>query len=369
MTPLLFTPLTIRGVTMRNRLWVSPMCQYMCLNHDGQPDDWHLVNAGKYAAGGAGLVMVEATGVSPEGRITSECTGIWNDAQRNGWSRVVDFAHSQGARIGIQLAHSGRKGSDYRGFTDEAGKTKPVAEGGWRPVGPSPIACPGFDVPDELTAEGIAEIVVQFAAAAVRAVEAGFDVIEIHAAHGYLLHSFLSPLSNARTDEYGGSLENRARMLLQVVDAIRAVIPESMPLFVRFSATDWTEDGWTAEETAQVAAWAAERGADFFDISSGGLVRDIFISVFPGYQVPLTETVRRLGDVAASAVGKITTAAQAEQILQEGRAEAVFAAREFTRDPHFALRAAHELGAQIDYTPLPFRASTWVPRNAETTAA
>ncbi len=365
--PHLFTPLTIRGVTFRNRSWVSPMCQYMCLDHDGMPHDWHLVNAGTYAAGGAGLVMMEATGVSPEGRITSECTGIWNDAQRDRWARVVDFVHSQGAAAGMQLAHSGRKGSDYRGFTAAAGKTKPVSEGGWIPVGPSAIACPGLDVPRELTIAGIDAIVDDFGTAARRAVDAGFDVIEIHAAHGYLLHSFLSPLSNQRTDDYGGSLENRARMLLRVVDRIREVIPESMPLFVRFSATDWTDDGWTPEETATVAGWAKQHGADLFDISSGGLVRDIFISVYPGYQVGLAETVRTLGGVLVAAVGKITTAEQAEGILAEGRADAVFLGRELTRDPHFTLRAAHELGADIDYVPLSFRASTWVGASARPT--
>lgn len=357
---ILFRPLRIRGVEFRNRLWVSPMCQYMCLDHDGMPDDWHVVNAGKYAAGGAGLVMVEATGVTPEGRITLECAGIWNDAQRDRWARVVRFVHSQGAKAGMQLAHSGRKGSDYRGFTDAAGRTKPIAEGGWTPVGPSAVACPGFDVPHELGVDEIAAIVASFGDAAVRAHEAGFDVVEIHAAHGYLLHSFLSPLSNERVDGYGGSLENRARFLLEVIDEVRRRIPDSMPLFVRFSGTDWIEGGWTAEETARVARWAAEHGADFFDISSGGLSRDIFISVSPGYQVPLTRTVRDLGDVAASAVGRITTAAHAEQILQDGHADAVFAAREFTRDPHFALRAAHELGVTIDYEPLPFRAAAWV---------
>ncbi|MGV9195412.1 NADH:flavin oxidoreductase/NADH oxidase [Microbacterium sp. MC2] len=359
MGPLAFEPLTIRGVTFRNRLWVSPMCQYMCLDFDGMPGDWHLVNYGKYAAGGAGLVMVEATGVNPGGRITSECAGIWNDAQRDAWARVVSFVHSQGSAAGMQLSHSGRKGADYRGFTEAAGRTKPKEEGGWQPVGPSAIACPGMDIPHELTAAEIRGIVDDFAAAAVRSIEAGFDVIEIHAAHGYLIHSFLSPLSNHRTDEYGGSLENRARVLLEIVDAVRSVIPESTPLFVRFSGTDWVDDGWTVEETAEVAGWAAEHGADFFDISSGGLIRDIFIAVSPAYQLPLTESVRTLASVQASVVGKITSAAHAEEILTEGRADAIFLGRHFTADPHFVFRAAHELGADIDYVPLPFRAATY----------
>jgi 2,4-dienoyl-CoA reductase-like NADH-dependent reductase (Old Yellow Enzyme family) len=356
-----FEPLTIRGTTFRNRLWVAPMCQYMCLDFDGMPGDWHLVNVGKYAAGGAGLVMVEATGVSPEARITSECAGIWNDAQRDAWARIVNFIHSQGAAVGMQLAHSGRKGSDYRGFTEAAGRTKPPAEGGWTPVGPSAIACPGMDVPHELTVAEIATVVGQFTAAAIRSVQAGFDVIEIHAAHGYLIHSFLSPLSNVRTDAYGGTLENRARLLVEIVDAIRAAVPQTTPLFVRFSGTDWVEGGWTVEETAQVAAWAAEHGADFFDISSGGLIRDIFISVSPGYQLPLTEAVRDLGGVQASVVGRISSAQHAEEILASGRADAVFLGRHLTADPHFVLRAAHELGAEIDYVPMSFRAASYAP--------
>lgn len=359
MAPKLFEPLLVRGVMFRNRIWVSPMCQYACLDHDGMPGDWHLVNAGTYAAGGAGLVMMEATGVSPEGRITSECAGIWNDEQEWGWARVVDFVHSQGALAGMQLAHSGRKGSDYRGFTAEAGRTKPASEGGWRTVAPSAIACPGMDTPAELDGAGIDAVVEDFAAAATRAVRADFDVIEIHAAHGYLLHSFLSPLSNERTDEFGGPLENRARLLLRIVERIRSVIPSTMPLFVRFSGTDWADDGWTPEETAKVAAWAQELGADLFDISSGGLVRDIFISVFPGYQVALAETVKRLGGVPVAAVGKITSPDQAEEILSAGRADAVFLGRELIRDPHFVFRAASVLGAEIDYVPLSFRASVW----------
>lgn len=359
MSSMLFSPLTIRGVEFRNRIWVSPMCQYMCLDEDGMPHDWHVVNAGQYAAGGVGMFMTEATAVSPEGRITSECAGIWNDQQRDRWARVTHFVRSQGSVPAMQLAHAGRKASDYRGFTAEAGRTKPASEGGWTAVGPSAVACPGLDVPEELDLQGIDTVVADFRSAARRAVDAGFDVIEIHAAHGYLLHNFLSPLSNFRTDEYGGSLENRARVLLRIVDEIRAEIPETMPLFIRFSATDWVDDGWQPEDTAQVASWAAAKGADFFDISSGGLVRDIFIAVSPGYQVPLTERVRELAKVQAAAVGKITTALQAEEILQQGKADAIFMARELTRDPHFAFRAANELGVEIDYVPLPFRASDW----------
>lgn len=358
-TSKLFEPMTIRDITFRNRIWVAPMCQYSCFNEDGIPNDWHLVNAGTYAAGGAGLVLVEATGVSPEARITAECAGIWNDSQRDSWARVVDFAHSQGSKIGIQLAHSGRKGSDYKLFVPQCGSTKPLEEGGWKTVAPSAIACPGMDAPQELDQAGIDKIVHDFAQAAIRSVDAGFDVVMIHAAHGYLLHEFLSPLSNARTDEFGGSLHNRARILLEVVRAIRAVIPESMPLFMRFSGTDWVDGGFTIEETAQVAAWCSEVGVDFFDISSGGLLKDIFISVKPGYQVPLTEHVRSVARVAASAVGLITTAEQAEEIIASGKADAIMLARELIRDPHFPLRAAHELGVEIDYWPPQFRAGMW----------
>ncbi|GKT32046.1 NADPH dehydrogenase YqjM-like protein, partial [Aduncisulcus paluster] len=242
----------------------------------------------------------------------------------------------------------GRKASDYRGFTAQAGRTKPLVEGGWKTVAPSSIAFVGMDIPVDLNEAGISKVLDDFAAAARRAVAAGFDVVEIHAAHGYLLHQFLSPLSNQRTDRYGGSLANRARLLLEVVDRIRQVIPKETPLFVRFSGTDWVVGGWSVEETAQVATWAQEHGADFFDISSGGLAQDIFISVSPGYQVPLTERVRELGGVQASAVGKITSPRQAENILAEGRADAIFLARELARDPHFAFRAARELGAEID---------------------
>lgn len=335
------------------------MCQYMCLEQDGVPHDWHLVNAGTYAAGGVGLFMAEASGISPEGRITAECTGIWNDAQRDAWARIVRFVKSQGAKAGIQLAHSGRKGSDYRGFTAEAGRTKPVAEGGWQPVAPSAVACPGLAIPVALDKAGIAKVVDDFASAARRSVEAGFDVVEIHAAHGYLLHSFLSPLSNFRTDEYGGSLENRARLLLEVVAAVRGAIPGGMPLFIRFSATDWVDGGWTVDDTATVAGWAAERGADFFDISSGGLVRDIFISVSPGYQVPLTEVVRQRTGRPASAVGKITSPQHANQLLVEDRADAIFMGRELIRDPHFVFRAAAELGATLPDMPPSFSPADW----------
>lgn len=355
----LFKPLTIRKTQIRNRIWVSPMCQYSVDEHDGVPHDWHLVNLGQTASGGAGLIFTEATAVSPDGRITSEDTGIWNDEQAEAWSRIVKFVHSQGASAGIQLSHAGRKGSDYKLFTDKCGTTKPVAEGGWETVAPSPLAYPGFDVPRELDTVGIDQVVDDFATAARRSKEAGFDVVEIHAAHGYLIHQFLSPLSNERSDEYGGSLENRARLLLRIIEAVRASIGDDLALFVRFSGTDWVKGGWDEHQNASVAAWAREAGADFFDISSGGLLNGIFISVEPGYQVPLAEHIGQTGEVSVATVGLITTPAQAEAIVASGRAEAVMLGREMIRDPHFALRAAHELGEEIDYWTRQYKGATY----------
>jgi 2,4-dienoyl-CoA reductase-like NADH-dependent reductase (Old Yellow Enzyme family) len=357
--PHLFNPLTIRGVTMRNRIWVSPMCQYSCEQHDGMPDDWHLVNLGKSASGGAGLVFAEATAVSPEGRITSEDTGIWTDEQAIAWSRIVRFIHSQGAAAGMQLSHAGRKASDYRLFDDRCGTTKPSTEGGWKAVAPSAIAYPGFDVPEALDEEGIDKVVNDHREAARRSVDAGFDVIEIHAAHGYLIHEFLSPLSNQRDDQYGGSLENRARLLLRIITSVREAIGSNVPLFVRFSATDWIEDGWDENQTAVVASWARKAGADFFDISSGGLTSGIFISLEPGYQVPLADFIRKEAGVSANAVGLITTPEQAEEIVASGRADAVMLARQIIRDPNFALRAAHELGADVPYWPRQYQGARW----------
>ncbi|HWH26402.1 MAG TPA: NADH:flavin oxidoreductase/NADH oxidase [Pseudolysinimonas sp.] len=346
----LFTPLTIRGVTFRNRLWVSPMCQYSCDELDGVPTDWHLVNLGQTAFG-TGLVFAESTAVSPEGRITAEDTGIWNDEQVAAWSRITRFIHSQGARAGIQIGHAGRKASDYRLFDPRCGTTKPESEGGWKTVAPSAIDYPGFDVPTELDTAGIEQIIDDFAAAGRRSVEAGFDVIEIHAAHGYLIHEFLSPLSNHRTDEWGGSLENRARLLIRIVAAVRTAVGEDPAVFVRFSGTDWTEGGWDMDQTVQAAVWAQEAGADFFDMSSGGLLAGIFISLEPGYQVPLAARIKEELGHLAGAVGLITDPVQANDIVASGDADAVILAREFIRNPHFALRAANELGVDLDYWP------------------
>ncbi|MFN3708129.1 NADH:flavin oxidoreductase/NADH oxidase [Microcella sp.] len=350
MDSLLFSPLTLRSLTLRNRLWVSPLCQYSVTQQDGVPTDWHLVHLGSFARGGAGLVMAEATAVVPEGRISPHDTGIWNDEQATAWKRVTDFIHSQGSAAAIQLAHAGRKASVYPEWGELRGGhrgrgTAPIEHGGWVPEAPSAIAFEGYATPAAVSATRIQQLVQAFADAARRSVEAGFDLVEVHAAHGYLIHQFLSPLSNERDDEYGGSLENRARFLLDIVRAVRAAVP-STPVLVRFSATDYTEGGWDEDQTATVARWALEAGADLFDISSGGLVRAP-ITVGPGYQVPLAAHVREHGEVPVNAVGMITTAAQAEQILREGKADAIMMGREFMRDPHAPLRFARELGVEF----------------------
>jgi len=343
----LFRPLTVRGTTVRNRLWVSPMCQYSA--RDGMPQEWHHVHLAQFASGGAGLVMAEATAVSPEGRISPDDTGIWTDAQQGAWAPIAAAIRARGAVAGIQLAHAGRKASTWPPFAPQRG-TVPADAGGWQTVAPSEIAFGDVAAPAALDAAGIDRVVSAFAAAARRAHAAGFEVLEIHGAHGYLLHQFLSPLSNTRADEYGGSLENRARLLLRVVDAVRDVVPEA-PLFVRLSATDWADGGWDLDQTTAVARWAGEHGADLIDISSGGLVAHQKITLGPGYQVPFAAHVRRDTGLPVSAVGLIDDATHAEQIVADGDADAVMAAREWLRDPHFALRAAFELGDDIDYWP------------------
>lgn len=336
---LLYTPFDLAGLPVRNRLWVAPMCQYSAT--DGLPNDWHHVHLAQFASGGAGLVIAEATSVVPEGRISPDDTGLWNDAQQAAWAPIAASIRARGAVPAIQLAHAGRKASTYSPWRGRA--SVPLSDGGWQTVAPSAIAYEGFDEPVALDEAGIDGIVDAFAAAAARAVAAGFEAIELHAAHGYLLHQFLSPLSNVRTDAYGGSLENRARLLLRIVDAVRDAAPETA-LLVRFSATDAADGGWDVDQTATVAQWVAERGVAFFDISSGGLVAHQHITVGPGYQVPLAAEVRRRTGLAVGAVGEITTGPQAEQILAAGDADVVLAAREWLRDPHFGLRAATELG-------------------------
>lgn len=352
---ILFSPLSIRAVTFRNRLWVSPMCMYSAV--DGLVQEWHHAHLAQFASGGAGLIVAEATAVVPEGRISPRDAGLWNDHQRDAWVPIVEAIHARGAAAGIQLAHAGRKASTWWPWADERGSV-PEPEGGWTTTAPSDVAFEGFAAPAALDAAGIDAVVEGFAAATRRAIEAGFDVLEVHGAHGYLLHQFLSPLSNLRDDEYGGSLENRARLLLRVVDAIREVAGEEVPVFVRISATDHAEGGFTPDEAATVSAWATEHGADLIDVSSGGLVAHQQISVFPGYQVPLAETVRQGGRIPVTAVGLITAAEQAEQVLADGAADAIFAGREWLRDPHFALRAAHELSAEITW-PAQYERARW----------
>lgn len=348
----LFSPMDLRALTARNRLWVSPMCQYSVEREDGVPTAWHLTHLGAFAVGGAGVVMTEATAVTADGRISPHDTGIWSDEQRDAWAPIAQFIKSQGAIPAIQLAHAGRKASTWRPWATERG-TVPQSAGGWDTVAPSAVAFEGYDVPRELRADELPAIVDAFVEGARRSLEAGFELLEIHAAHGYLLHQFLSPLSNLRTDEYGGSLENRARLVLEIVRAVRAEAGSEVPIFVRFSATDWADNGWNKEDTKTVARWAVEAGADLFDISSGGLVTGVTIPVGKGYQVPLAAHVHE-DDLPVSAVGMITEARHAEEIVASGEADAVMMARELLRDPHFPLRAAAELGVEIDYIPVQY---------------
>ncbi|WP_432542342.1 NADH:flavin oxidoreductase/NADH oxidase [Kineococcus sp. SYSU DK002] len=342
----LFTPITLRGTTLPNRVWVSPMCQYSCdpVAAPGVPNDWHLVHLGGLAVGGAGLVLTEAAAVLPEGRISPYDAGLWNDEQARAWARVVDFVHGQGAAAGVQLAHAGRKASTHRPWDERSG-TVPAAEGGWETVGPSALPHGDLAVPRELDAEGIAAVVRAFAEAARRADAAGFDVVELHAAHGYLLHQFLSPLSNQRTDAHGGSFENRVRLLLEVLDAVRAVWPADKPVLVRISTSDWVEGGWDVEQSIALARELAAHGADLVDASSGGNDPRQEIPVGPGYQVPNAGRVRREAGVPVAAVGLILEPAQAEQVLVSGEADAVLLARPLLADPRWPQRAAVALHA------------------------
>lgn len=328
------------------------MCQYSVLTEDGVPSEWHLVHLGARAAGGFGLVVAEAAAVRADGRITPQDAGIWNDAQRDAWRPIVDFVHGQGAKAGIQIAHAGRKASTYREFPGEPTGDVPVGQGGWPTVAPSPIPFEGHARPDELTKEQIAELVQTFADAARRADEAGFDVVEVHGAHGYLIHEFLSPLSNKRDDEYGGDFAGRTKFLLDTVDAVRAVWPEGKPLFVRISGTDWTEGGWDVEQSGELSAILAEHGVDLVDVSSGGNVL-ADIPVGPGYQVPLATQVRKRSGLPVAAVGLITEPEQAEAILAGEEADVVFIARSALREPTWPLRAAATLGVKWRDAPYP----------------
>ncbi len=343
MVSALFSPLTLRGVTLRNRIVLSPMCQYSA--REGQASDWHLVHLGARAAGGAALVFTEACAVSPQGRISPADLGIWDDRHISGLARLTEFIRAQGAVAGVQLAHAGRKGSTAVPW--QGGRPLSPAEGGWEVVGPAAVPFDeGYPVPRAVTEAELQEIVESFAAAAVRARQAGFEVVEIHAAHGYLVHSFLSPLSNSRADAWGGGFSGRVRLLVEIVQSVRRQWPAELPLLVRLSATDWVEGGWSADDTVALARMLAPLGVDLIDCSSGGLLPGVSIPVAPGYQVTFAERVRREAQVAAGAVGLITEPAQAEAIVAGGQADLVFLGRQLLREPSWPLRAARELGVE-----------------------
>jgi 2,4-dienoyl-CoA reductase-like NADH-dependent reductase (Old Yellow Enzyme family) len=342
----LFSPLTIKSITLKNRITVSPMCEYSAA--DGFANEWHLVHLGSRAIGGAALILTEATAVSPEGRISPEDLGIWKNAHIIKLKEVVAFIHAHGAVAGIQLAHAGRKASclsPWKGGTQIAREA-----GGWQTVAPSAIPFrPGDMVPEALTIEGIQKVIEDFKGAAQRALKADFKVIEIHAAHGYLINEFLSPLANQRTDEYGGSFENRTRLLLEIIEAIQTVWPAELPLFVRISATDWAEGGWNEDDSIKLCGILKSKGIDLVDCSTGGIIPGVKIPVGPGYQVPLAASVKKHAGIMTGAVGMITEAAQAEAIVASGQADLVIMARELLRDPYFPLRAAHQLGADVKW--------------------
>lgn len=351
-SPKLSTPISLRSLTMRNRAWVSPMCQYHASGRDGIPEMWHQVHYGSLAQGGFGLVIAESTGVVPEGRISPLCTGLWSDEHVEAWRPIVKFVQEQGAAMGVQLNHAGRKASTYPMLPGEdARRTIPESEGGWQTVGVSPIAADHQNEPRAMTTDEMHAIPDHFAAAAQRAVDAGFDTVEVHAAHGYLLHQSLSPLSNTRDDEYGGSFENRTRLTREVVEAVRGVIPEDMPLLLRISATDWAEGGWTVEETTELVPILRKLGVDLIDVSSGGNV-SAKINTGPGYQVPLASEVRKAG-MPAGAVGIISEAEQAEQVLSDEHSDVVLLGRAALRNPMWPIHALQELGVERDALPFP----------------
>lgn len=341
----LFSPLQIRSITLKNRLVVSPMCQYSAV--DGFANDWHLVHLGCRAVGGNALIIMEATAVTPEGRISPNDLGLWKDEHIESLKRITTFIEQQDCVPGIQLAHAGRKSSMSAPWLGDKLVTK--ADGGWDVIAPSPGAfIEGYPEPKELTTEGIQRIVTAFKEATIRALAAGFKVLEIHGAHGYLVNEFLSPLVNKRTDEYGGSFDNRCRFLLEIIDTIRSVWPPELPLFLRISASDWVDDGWTVEDSVTLAHMVKERGVDVMDCSSGGVVSYAKIPARPNYQVPFAEAVRK-ADILTGAVGIIISAEQAEEILQKEQADLIFMARESLRDPYFPIHAASVLGYNIKW--------------------
>ncbi len=352
MTSRLFEPFTLRGTTFPHRAWVSPMCQYSSV--DGFANDWHLVHLGGFALGRAGLVLTEATAVAPEGRISPDDLGLWSDAHAEALAPVVRFVRGQGVPFGVQLAHAGRKASTYAPWRGH--DSVPVPAGGWEAVAPSADAFGGYAVPRAMTEEDIARTRDAFVSAAERALALEVDTVELHFAHGYLLHEFLSPLSNRRDDRYGGSLENRMRFPLEVIDAVRAVWPDDKPLLMRISASDWVEGGWDVPSSVTFAREAAARGVDLVDVSSAGNDPRQSVAVGPGYQVPFAAQVRAGAGVPTGAVGLITEPKQAEEVVAEGSADVVLMARAFLREPHWVLRAAHELGADVAWPPQYLRA-------------
>jgi 2,4-dienoyl-CoA reductase-like NADH-dependent reductase (Old Yellow Enzyme family) len=340
----LFTPFHLREIELKNRIVVSPMCEYSAV--DGHPQTWHLVHLGSRAVGGAALVFTEATAVEARGRISPADTGMYLDSHVASWRPIVEFIRKQGAVPGMQLAHSGRKGSTKPPWL--GGKKLPPEEGGWEPIAPSSEPFDqNYPMPRALTAAEIREVVHAFRKAAERAFAAGVELLEIHAAHGYLLHEFLSPLSNFRQDEFGGSFENRTRIALQVVEAVREVWPTRFPLFVRVSATDWKEGGWDLDQTIELSKRLKPLGVDLIDVSSGGLVPGVQIPVGPGYQVAFAEAIRKQAAITTGAVGMITEPTQADAILKEGKADLIIMARELLRDPYWPRRAAQALGEKI----------------------
>jgi 2,4-dienoyl-CoA reductase-like NADH-dependent reductase (Old Yellow Enzyme family) len=339
----LLSPFTVRGVTFRNRVVMSPMCQYS--SDDGLANDWHLVHLGSRAAGGVGLVIVEATAVTADGRITPKDMGIWDDRHVEPLARIARFVESQGAVAGIQLAHAGRKASCQSPWL--GGAVIPPAAGGWQPVAPSALSFhDGDPAPRELDRAGIDAVVEAFAAATRRALAAGFRVIEVHAAHGYLFHEFLSPLSNRRTDEYGGSLENRMRLTLRVAERVRTEVPAGLPVFVRISATDWAEGGWDIDQSVELSKRLKTVGVDLIDVSSGALTPTARIPVGKGYQVPFARRIRAEAGILTGAVGLITEPKYADEVVTGGDADLVFVGRELLREPYWALKAQHELGQE-----------------------
>ncbi|MDR6945006.1 NADPH dehydrogenase NamA [Mucilaginibacter pocheonensis] len=352
----LLSPLKIKNIELKNRIVVSPMCEYS--SHDGFANDWHLVHLGSRAVGGAGLIITEATAVSPEGRISSADLGIYKDEHITKLKQITDFIEAQGAVAGVQLAHAGRKASHNVPWN--GGKQIPSDQpNGWKAVAPSPIPFSEVEeTPIELDKAGIEKVKADFKAAAKRAIAAGFKVIELHGAHGYLLHQFLSPVSNKRTDEYGGSFENRIRLLTEVIEAVQEVWPKENLLFVRISATEWTEGGWTADDSVALAKILKDKGVDLMDCSTGGNIANAKIPLKQGYQVEFSEKVKKESGILTGAVGLITTPFQADEIIQEGEADLIFLAREMLRDPQFPLRAAHELGHEIKW-PVQYERAKW----------